>query len=253
MISTIVYFLVFIFGSSFGSFLNVVIDRLPNNLPLLISRSRCESCKKTLKWYDLFPVFSYLFLFGKCRYCKSIIPARIFFVELITGTIFAYLFFLFFSGIINVVLFFLFSVIAFCLIVIFFTDLKFGIIPDEILLVLLFSGLAVNLLFNWENFMSFVLSGIGALLFFLLLFLLTRGKGMGFGDVKFSFFVGFLLGFPKSLLAFYLAFLTGAFISVILIAWGKKRFKKDTVPFGPFLIAGICLTILYSDKIFRFL
>ncbi len=247
----ILYFFVFIIGASFGSFLNVVIDRPPKKLSVINDRSICESCNKKLKWFDMFPVFSYIILLGKCRYCHSKIPKRVLLVEVLTGIVFTYLFSVLFMGTINLIIFILSVPILFCFIVIFFTDLKYGIIPDEALIILFFLVLIINLLFNNHFIITYIISGFSSFAFFLILYLLTRGKGMGFGDVKFSFLIGFMLGFPNTVLAFYLAFLTGAFVSIILVLLGKKKFRHDTIPFGPFLIIGILLTYLLGDSILK--
>lgn len=134
------------------------------------------------------------------------------------------------------------------LIVIFFADLRYGIIPDKILI---FSGVAISLwlvIFDQSLILNHLLSALGAFLFFLLIFALTRGRGMGFGDVKFAFIIGLLLGFPGTVLALYVAFLTGGIIGIILILWKKKRLKS-AVPFGPFLVAGTFIAYFLSPLI----
>ena len=108
--------------------------------------------------------------------------------------------------------------------------------PDELVVAFLSVSLLYGFVFVPFDMINHFLSGIVLMLLFLILFLSTKGRGMGFGDVKLSFALGIFLGFPKIIVSTYMAFLTGAFVSVILIMWGKKRLKKDTIPFGPFLI-----------------
>lgn len=245
MIDFIVYIFLFIIGAVIGSFTNVLIDRIPSQKFLSKSRSYCESCKKTLQWYDLFPLVSYLFLRGKCRHCKNPIPLRIFFVELLMGITFVLLYLLFPASIEILMLMFIVCAI---LVAIFFIDAKHRIIPDSLLLSLLLTTLLYHI-FSKHELIPYLLAGIGSFLFFLLLFLVTKGKGMGFGDVKFTFIIGFLLGFPAAVISLYAAFLTGAIISIILIVTGKKKARGSVIAFGPFLIIGIIIAALYTNEI----
>lgn len=242
--------LVFIFGISIGSFLNVVIDRLPRGENLLTGRSKCESCNKTLAWYDLVPVISYVSLLGHCRYCKTYISSRLVLVELITGFLFVVLFLRVFNFQFNELIFLTLSLfIVSGLVTVFFIDLNKGIILDSILIFLLTTTLLLNLLFHQSQIFTYLLTAIGSFIFFFLIHFLTKGKGMGFGDVKFSFFIGFFLGFPLTIIALYAAFLTGGVASIILILLGKKKLKKDTVPFGPFLVLGVLIAYFWGEKI----
>lgn len=227
MLTVIIFFLL---GLSIGSFLNVLIYRLPKN-ESLFGRSYCDHCKKELSWYDLIPLLSFVLLRGKCRYCKKPIDPLISVVELTTALLFVSVF-LKFPIISDPKLWFhLFFVSV--LLVIFFTDLKYEVIPNKII----YPAILISLLFIAlnSNPINHILSGIGAFLFFLILSLVTRGKGMGGGDTKLALFLGLVLGFPNIVFSLYLAFLTGGFLSLILILWKKKRFKGDTIPFGPFL------------------
>ncbi|RJQ37039.1 prepilin peptidase [Candidatus Microgenomates bacterium] len=259
----------FILGLCIGSFLNVLIDRLPRNETILKGRSHCENCKKKLAWHDLIPLLSFVLLKGKCRYCKSPISLYYPVVELMTGVLFVlvainFQFSIFnfqsnsnfqiFNSSLMALIFQLFIISS--LIVVFFTDLKYGIIPDKIIIPSILISLFYFFIIYNSLFISHLISGIGAFLFFLLLFLITRGKGMGFGDVKFSFLMGLFLGYPKIGVAFYIAFLTGAFVSLILISWRKKEIKA-TIPFGPFLVIGTLVSMFAGEflisKIFYFL
>jgi len=253
-------FLIFALGVGVGSFLNVLIDRLPRDESCLIGRSYCELCKTTLKWYDLIPLFSFIGLKAKCRYCHSAISFYYPVVEFITGALF-----LFVSSqllteyqisnkfgnaeIYLRLIFFLFIVSTF--IVIFFTDLKYGIIPDKVV----YTAIVVTFLFLITNYQLLItnhlLSAVGSFIFFLLIFLVTRGRGMGFGDVKLAFLIGLLLGFPKTVVALYAAFLTGAVISIILILEKKKKFKGSTIPFGPFLVIGTFIALFWGEVILQ--
>ncbi|OGH23665.1 MAG: hypothetical protein A2629_03150 [Candidatus Levybacteria bacterium RIFCSPHIGHO2_01_FULL_41_15] len=274
MVIALLFFL-FIIGICVGSFLNVLIDRIPQGQSPLKGRSYCDHCRKSLAWYDMVPLFSSVFLKGKCRYCKLSISSYYPLVELVTGLMFV-LTFLYLSNqqlatsnqFNNIIIeqfnnlainyiYYLFILSSF--IVIFFTDLKYGIIPDKILYpaVLIFTiyhlpfTIYSPILNHQPSIINNIFSGMGAFLFFFLLYFITHGKGMGFGDVKLSFLLGLFLGFPKIIIALYTAFLTGAIIGSILIIWGKKKLRGTTIPFGPFLILGAALSLFFGEFIIR--
>lgn len=248
--------LVFIFGICIGSFLNVVIERIPYGEEIISSRSRCNSCKHKLAWYDLFPLLSFIVLRGKCRYCKKNIGFSHFLLEALSGTLFVLTFqklghtgydLLFMLN-----TFFYFFIIS-TLLIIFFIDFKHGIIPDAVVFPGIFACLIYFFVFHNFVFANHFFSACASFLFFFFLWVVTAGRGMGFGDVKFAFFVGMFLGWPHTLVALYSAFLTGAVVSIILIIWGKKKLRKDTVPFGPFIVIGILLAFFFTDVIISFL
>ncbi len=242
---------IFILGLCVGSFLNVVIERLPRGESIIKKRSYCPSCKKNLKWYDMIPVFSFVFLKGKCRFCQSPISFQYPTVELVTGVLFVGVIW----GIreigeigdiwtIGYSLFIVSSLIA-----IFFIDLKYGIIPDKIIYPAFIVSFLYILLNTYYLILSHLFSAIGAFLFFLLIFLATRGRGMGFGDVKLSFLMGLVLGFTAIVIALYSAFLTGALASIILVVLGKKKIPGGTIPFGPFLVIGTLIALFFGNSI----
>jgi len=135
------------------------------------------------------------------------------------------------------------------LVVIFFVDLEHQIIPDEIVIPLSVLFLGYRLLTNIQYLISnFLITGIVSFLFLYLIHLLTKGKGMGLGDVKLAFLMGLVLGFPKIVVAFYLAFLTGAFVGVILILLSRAKLKQK-IAFGPFLVFGTIFSLLWGEKI----
>jgi len=251
-------FFIFIFGLFIGSFLNLLIDRLPRGEQVLKGRSHCDKCKKDILWHDLFPVVSWFVLKGRCRFCRFPIPFRNTLVELITGSLF----------IINNLTMKQFNnengqmvkllngyaaspylveilslVVISSLIVVFFVDLKEQIIPDEMILVGVAASLILNLLktqlpnYPITHLPNYLFSAASAAGFFFLLYWITKKRGLGFGDVKLALLMGLFLGYPKIISALYIAFLTGAFLSVMLILTGKKRFGQ-TIPFGPFLVLG---------------
>lgn len=249
-INLLLYSLPFVLGLSVGSFLNVLIDRLPRGEQIFKGRSYCESCKKTLAWYDLIPLFSWLVLRGRCRWCHSPIGIQYPLVEFISGALFILVFFFLSQDLLSIIYYLLFIS---ALIVIFVADLKYQIIPDEVI----FPTIALTIIFQIINHrlelidvINPIASGLGASLFFLALVLLTRGRGMGVGDVKLAVLMGLLLGFPGILVALYLAFLTGAILGVILVLLGKKRFGQK-IPFGPFLVGGTFISLFWGTALWQ--
>lgn len=236
--------ILFVFGAVIGSFLNVLVDRYDSLVSVLSDRSRCDHCKKILRWYELIPIFSYVLQGGRCIRCKKSLSLQYPLVETITGCVFVLvgLQFLPFP-----LLLMGWLLIASSLIVIVVADLKYYIIPDVALVTALLGAFLLVLPLS-ETILFRIASGIGALLFMYTIYYLTKGKGMGFGDVKFAFFLGFALGFPQIVVSLYLAFLTGAVIGVILILVWKKT-HKSKVPFGPFLVWGYVITVLYYPVI----
>jgi prepilin signal peptidase PulO-like enzyme (type II secretory pathway) len=250
---------IFIFGLVIGSFLNCVVYRLNEGISFSSGRSFCPNCKHTLAWYDLVPVFSFLFLRGKCRYCGQKISWQYPIVEISTGLVFLLVSITTFDPQLST-LNSLFSMVCLLavsslLIIIFIFDLKWYIIPDKVL----FAAVGITAAFHLCNFflglyskdqaLGFLFSAIGACAFFLAIFLLTRGRAMGFGDVKLAFFMGLFLGWPKIIVALFLAFLIGAIIGLILIALKKKGLRSE-IPFGPFLITGLFIALAWGDKLF---
>lgn len=245
-------FFIFIFGVCIGSFLNCVIYRLEQEKTLK-GRSFCPHCKHTLFWHDLFPVFSFLFLRGKCRYCHKKISLQYPIIEVATGILFVLIFLsLGFdwslnSGIFDFIRLCFWFYIASALIIIFIYDLKHYLIPDKVLFPAIIISLIYNII-NWQGIFNAFLAIIISAGFFLIIFLISKGKWMGFGDVKLAILMGLLLGFPNILTALFLAFFFGAIIGVILMIFGKKGLKSE-IPFGPFLIAGTFLAILWGPEI----
>jgi leader peptidase (prepilin peptidase) / N-methyltransferase len=235
----------FIFGIVFGSFFNVIIDRLPENESILKGRSHCDFCKKQLRWFELIPLFSFIFQMGKCLRCGKKLSFQYPLVEFITGLIFVYAFIL---GNDNLVLILAYIVIFSSFIINFMVDLKYQILLDSMIcLTILGSIIRIFVLNPFSSlWLPFLGAGLGAGGFFFILWFMTRGRGMGFGDVKLGFALGIFLGYPWVIYALYTAFLTGAFLGVILIMLGKKKLKSQ-VAFGPFLIVGSIIALQYGN------
>lgn len=243
----LIYLFLFIIGSCFGSFINVLADRIPRKESIFYGNSHCDYCKKKLKPYDMVPIFSYLFLSGKCRECKKKIPVRVFIVEALTGFLFVLLFILSF---VNWIQYALLCGICLLAIAIALIDIDYRVISDKLLSVL--GILSVVLVLGGSpNVVLHLITAAIAFIFFLTIFLVTKGRGIGFGDVKYAFVIGFLLSPVGLVIAFYTTFLTGALISIILISIGKKKLKGGSIPFGPFLSLGIIVPLLFENQILQ--
>jgi leader peptidase (prepilin peptidase)/N-methyltransferase len=258
------YFLLFILGSAVGSFLGVVVDRLSSRESIWKGRSHCDHCRHILGVLDLIPIASFFVLGRKCRYCHKKLSWFYPLIEVSTGVVYVasgYVVFgtygFLFTQLSYQLLVLYYFLLVGALIAIFFTDLRYGIIPFKAVIFALcvsilwyFSGIHVPGL--QINFINIMLSAIGAGGFFFLLFAVTRGRGMGFGDVIYAFLMGFTLGFPGVLLGLYISFVTGAVVALLLVAMKKKKLKGGTIPFGPFLVFGTIVSLLWGNILIAF-
>lgn len=252
-LDTIVYIVAFVFGSIIGSFLNVVIFRLKINKNgkakiNLGGRSKCPHCKKELEVFELIPIFSYIFLAGKCSACKKTISWQYPVVEFLTAILtFAPLYF---WGAANILTYLLILIFYF-FIIIFFYDLKNTIIPDVILAPLFFLIIIFDIikLVRYNLPLANIFYGllIGGGLFLVLVYF-SREKWMGWGDVKLGFLLGILLCYPLIIVSHVLAFVIGALVSLILIGFKEKKLKSE-IPFAPFLILGAVIALFWGEKI----
>ena len=254
------YIFIFLFGLAVGSFLNCAIYRLENNQSFLKGRSFCPHCKHQLGFWDLMPVLSFLCLRGKCHYCKKRISIQYPLVELATGLLFLLIFNYQFSisnefsisNFQNLLVIGYWLLVSSFLVIIFVYDLKHYIIPDKVIYPAIIIALIFNfqfLIFNQFSIFKFsILSAMGAASFFAAIVAISRGKWMGIGDIKLAFLMGLLLGFPNIAVALFLAFFLGAIIGVGLIMLGKKTMKSE-VPFGPFLIIGTLVALLWGQEL----
>jgi prepilin signal peptidase PulO-like enzyme (type II secretory pathway) len=243
---------IFIFGASIGSFLNVLIDRLPKE-ESINGRSHCDFCGKKIAWYDLVPVFSFFILKGKTRCCGKKLSFQYPLIEFVTGLLFVLItnnripitnWTLFVSWL-------LFLGISSCLIVIFVSDLKYHLISDYILLALFIFSFIFHLSNKGtvDQWINFLISTLIVAFPIWLIYFISKERAMGLGDVYLSAAMGFLLGWKEGLLALYIAFITGAIFGLTLILLKNKKLKSK-VAFGPFLVIGTIIMLFFSDNIF---
>jgi leader peptidase (prepilin peptidase)/N-methyltransferase len=238
--------IIFILGAIIGSFLNMLIWRLPRDESIIFPRSHCPSCNKILGVVDLIPLLSYIFLGGKCRHCKVKIPIRYFLVELITSSLFI-LIYLYFGLSIKT---FFYLIFISMLIAITFIDFEHYLIFDVISV----PGIILGLIFNiFEK--NIVTSLIGAFLGGIIIYLIITIGGwimkkevMGEGDIKLAAMIGAFLGWQNLLAALFLSFFSGAIVGLALIALDIKK-RTDYIPFGPYLALGGILILLWGNLI----
>ncbi|MBX4187292.1 MAG: prepilin peptidase [Candidatus Doudnabacteria bacterium] len=236
---------IFIFGLMVGSFLNAVIFRLHTRESFLFERSHCPYCKHELAAKDLVPLFSFLALQGKCRYCRKPISWQYPFIELITAIIFVLLALNLEFGIWNLEFCYLLTVICFLIIVAVY-DFKHYLILDKVV----FPAFGLALL--WSIVSGQFVSGlIGAAIvagFFALQYYVSQGRWIGFGDVKLGLFLGTMLGYKMSLIMLLLAYFMGAVVGVTLIML-KQKTMGSKLPFGVFLSISAIMILLYGQQI----
>ncbi len=254
------WLILFLFGIAIGSFLNVVILRYDGehflfDAKMIGGRSHCMHCKETLRWFELVPLFSFLIQGGRCRRCKAQLNIQYPIVELISGLVFIFVPFMFGIGTASTALIIfiaaLWIAILEALLVMSLIDIRLGIIPDEINIFLGVIGIALILFASGGEvwvMLARVIGAAGAGVFFAGLIAVTRGKGMGMGDLKLAIPLGLIFGWPDIALVLVLAFVIGAIIGVITIAFGKNS-MKGTLPFGPFLALGAAATFFWGAPI----
>lgn len=270
------YVFTFVLGAAVGSFLNVVIHRVPNEQSIIFPNSACPNCKNSIKPYDNIPILSWLILGGKCRACKNPISARYPAVELLTALLFVLVFWqIGFSVFLPVCLIFVTAMIA-----LIFIDAENMILPDVITFPLLFFALLVRLIYplffgaayfsdlkifplnQMEGYPVWLVSLVGAILGGLIgggsLWLVgeiwkrLRGvDAMGLGDVKMMFAVGALLGWRLTLLSIFLGAFSGAVIGIFLIARQKDKDLQTQIPFGIFLGIGSIIALLFGEPLVK--
>ena len=251
----------FILGTIIGSFLSVIILRSIAGEGWIVGRSRCDTCRNTIAWYDNIPLLSFLILRGKCRYCKEPILPLHPMVEILTGVLFVwwywggFIFFQLTQTPLSILQPIFWLAVGLLLIYLFIIDLNYMLLPDKPVYTLFGVAVLYRIALVVSGNMQttdLYLAVIAALLsfsFFFVLWYFTKGKGMGFGDVKLVVPLALLLGAQKMLICLFSAFVIGAVVGVILIILGKGKLKT-AIPFGPFLILSTVLSLLWGDAIF---
>lgn len=234
-------------GAVIGSFLNVVIDRLPQGQSISYPPSHCNSCQKRLGTKDLIPIISYLWLKGRCRYCGAAITKRILWVEISNAALFAYLFWYFdFGGELAVAAFY-----GCIFLVLFVIDLERGLLLNKIIypsaVIALLLSIFASSLEIVPSIGSAAGGGAAGLGLFLAIAIISRG-GMGFGDVKMAALIGLAVGWPLVFEAILLAVIGGGLLAVALML-SRAKGRRQSIAFGPFLALGAIATLIHGEAI----
>ncbi|HIW22102.1 MAG TPA: prepilin peptidase [Candidatus Dorea intestinavium] len=239
----IMYVLVFLMGASIFSFLNVVIYRVPRNMDFIKGRSHCPNCGKALSPLDMIPVFGYLLLKGKCRYCKSKISPRYAVIELLGGLIAVFLVNKFGYNFQAITMFAFFSMLT----VVACVDIDTMEIPNGFVLAILIIAIFSFFAFPEITLLQRIIGFFVVSLFLLIVTLIVPG-GFGGGDIKLMAACGAFLGWKLCLISFFIAILLGGGYGIALLI-RKKKGKKDHFAFGPFLCVGCGLGFLYGGEL----
>ena len=240
-LSTLIFIFLFLLGLCVGSFLNVLIYRLPKNEEFVRTPSHCMTCGHELKWYELIPVFSWLAQGGKCRACGVKLSPQYPIVEAINGTMWLFTAILYRGDWLTVSLYCaLFSL----LLVITVIDWRTFTIPNGLNLAILILGI-VQLVTNLPDWRLYVIGMFSVSLVFLAMHILTGGAGLGMGDVKLMAASGLLLGWPPMILTV----LIGSVSGVIIHSVRMKRGAGRKLAFGPYLAAGLWISALFGNQI----
>ncbi|MFA4999659.1 MAG: prepilin peptidase [Parcubacteria group bacterium] len=263
----------FILGAAFGSFLNVLILRYKAGEAVfgrhLGGRSACPKCGKILHWYELIPIMSFVIQVGRCRGCKQGISFQYPIVEIMSGVIMATMPLIFGMTIHS----FIWVLALLTLLAASFIDARHYVIPDALVIIITLCGVASTALiaagkamsaelipgtflgsyayifsFTANPWLGHLLAALAAGAFFSVVSLVSKGKAMGWGDVKLATAVGFLIGWPDAIMAIMIAFIIGSVAGIIMLVTKKKKLK-DALPFGPFIAIGTAIIIYFGQSI----
>jgi prepilin signal peptidase PulO-like enzyme (type II secretory pathway) len=239
---------IFIVGLLLGSFLNVLIIRTHTDEPWWQGRSKCPECHKELSWKELIPVFSYIYLKGRCKNCRNKISIQYPLVELACAIASLYLFLQF--GISFE--FILLALLIFLLIGTFVSDLLYMEVYDLFMLPAALAAFGYIAISGFVSITSSLIGGAIGFVFFTLQYVLTKGRGIGAGDIRIGFIMGLLLGFPLVLSSLMIAYVGGSVICIgLLIA--KKITRDAAVPLGVFLIPALIVVFIFHESISIFI
>jgi len=239
---------IFVLGLIFGSFLNVVIYRIPKDFSIIKPRSFCPECSENLKWYELIPLISYLRQIGKCSYCKSKISIQYPLVELGNGLLLIIIFY-YSTDIPHFIFLSMLGMALLCLLVI---DFKNFILPDVLII---FSFIVSVIYFGYyekqqilPRFYFVLMASSGMYILRMITSIIYKKETFGLGDIKLSALIGFLVGQWETFIALFFGFFIAAVVFSFLMIIGLK--KRDAyLPFGPYLIFGMVLYLLCGDEL----
>jgi len=240
--------LIFILGLIVGSFSNVCIYRIPRNESIIYPASHCPKCSSPIKPVDNIPLLSFILLKGRCRHCGSRISIRYPIVEFLTGLIYLIIYLIYGLSVQTLI----YIILSSALIIIAFIDLNEEIVPDVISL----PGIVIGFIISFfVPYISFIDSALGIAVGGGLILIIGLGgsvifkkEAMGGGDVKLAAMIGAFLGWRYVIISLFLGFFVGALAGIFLIL-SKIKSREDAIPFGPFIVLGSFITLLWGEKI----
>jgi prepilin signal peptidase PulO-like enzyme (type II secretory pathway) len=244
--------LLFVFGLILGSYLNSWMWRVHEGKYVFLGRSMCVHCSRELTWWENVPLFSYLYLKGKCRSCEKPIPSSYFFVELAMAFLLAITAskYIFSNSVIIPLQVFRDLLFVGILVEIFVYDLKHQLILPGVIWLGTIAGAVINIFYLHQSWVSLAIGAVIGGGFFLAQYVVSKGRWIGGGDVRFGVMMGVWLGWQGTLLALFIAYTTGATISVWLLA-KKKKGMNSAIPFGTFLAFGTYVGLMWGEGIIR--
>lgn len=260
----IYFILTFLLGAAVGSFVNVLIDRSVHGKDWVRGRSHCDYCHKTLAWYDMVPILSYVAYLGKSRCCKAKLSYRYPIVEILVGLLFGwwlmvgFWFFQLASAPLSVIQPAFWLLTGITIVILTLADLFYGVVLLPIVWLGGLMVLAYRLIlwyfgaYQVGDLISSLSVALGGCGFFWALHKATKGRGMAEGDMYVAAYVGLLTGWPRGVLAIGLSFVLGAILGVIMIGL-KLATRKDTLPFVPFMMVAMVVVLLWGGQIIGFL
>ncbi|MDE6606409.1 MAG: prepilin peptidase [Lachnospiraceae bacterium] len=237
----ILYIIIFLYGIVIGSFLNVCIYRLPEKENIVKIRSHCMNCGYQLNWYDLVPLFSYLFLGGKCRKCKQKISVQYPLIELLNGSLYCMVFAEYGLSVESL----LYALLISALITLSVIDFRTYEIPVGINIFILALGL-IRVITDYTDWLNYAVGFILVSGFLYIVYLVTKGRGIGGGDIKLMAVCGLLLGWKLILLSFVLGCIIGSVIHMIRM---KVSGQGHVLAFGPYLSIGVMISVFAGNQL----
>ena len=237
----LLYIIVFLYGIVIGSFLNVCIYRIPKDESIVKVRSHCMDCGYQLKWYELVPLFSYIVLRGKCRKCKTKLSVQYPIIEAVNGVLYILVFIM--NGVtINSVIY---CLLASALLALSVIDFRTYEIPIGFNVFILTLGL-IHLALDYQNWLLYVIGLVAVSGFLLLIYVITKGRGIGGGDIKLMAACGLLLGWKLIIVAFMIGCVVGAVIHLLRMKISKE---SHVLAMGPYLSLGVFIAAMWGSRL----
>ena len=236
----LIYALIFIFGITIGSFLNVCIYRIPRGETVVTTPSHCMTCGHKLRWFELLPLFSYIFLRGRCRSCKSQISPQYPIIEAVNGLLYVLVFAVNGLNLISII----YALFTSALLVLTVIDWRTYEIPISINIFILVLG-CLKVVLDFNNFLDYLIGFFIVSVFLLVLYMITKGRAIGGGDIKLMAVAGLLLGWQLIVLAFLIGCVLGSILHLIRM---KVSGADRMLAMGPYLSAGLFIAMLWGNS-----